>query len=104
MSFTKLSAGTVLVFGGLLMAANSAAANSASAAAPAKVTICHFNGHVGDFVTNNSIGNPAGQPLCDSEGGNAIHVAPSACKNGHQAEARRETGFKNCDDGDNQPG
>ena len=71
MSLTKLSAGAVLVFGGLLMAANSAAANSALGAAPAKVTICHFNGYAGDFVTRNSISNPNGQPLCDFEGGNA---------------------------------
>ena len=92
MQSTKLSAVAVLVFGGLLMATNSAAANSALGAAPAKVTICHFNGHVGDFVTNNSISNPSGQPLCDSKGGNAIQVSPSACKNGHQAQALPTTG------------
>ena len=37
-----------------------------------QVTICHFDGHGGDFVTVNS--EATGPPACVREGGNTITV------------------------------
>ncbi len=64
-----------------------------------KVTICHFGGHVGDFVTFNS--EATGTGACDNMGGNAITVAQPACENGHQA-AKIFTN-RSCADGNLQP-
>lgn len=113
MSFTKLSAVAVLLSTGVLMAANYPASTWQAGSGAGKVTICHFSGHQGatrgDFVTNNSNTNPGGQPQCDIEGGNAITVSPSACANGHHAEARyrvyvpgRGLVLLTCDEGDAQ--
>jgi len=63
-----------------------------------KVTICHFDDHVGDFVTNNAIDNPNGTPVCTNSGGNAIHIAAKACEKGHKAEER----YFACTEGDLQ--
>ena len=60
-----------------------------------QVSICHFAGHDGDFVTFNSAGND--NVLCDDRGGNAITVGRAACKNGHRAAAIPQAGNKDCD-------
>jgi len=47
-----------------------------------KVGICHFDDHVGDFVTT-------GRGLgCNLQGGNVIIVSSMACDKGHKAEPR----------------
>ncbi len=51
-----------------------------------QVTVCHFNGHNGDFVTFNNIDHPNGQPQCDAQGGNALVIGENACGKGHGAE------------------
>ena len=51
-----------------------------------QVTVCHFNGHDGDFVTFNNIDHPDGQPQCEAKGGNALVIAESSCGKGHGAE------------------
>ena len=66
-----------------------------------KVTICHYPGHVGDFVTFNWM--TIGTPACSADaGGNAIIVAPEACKNGHAAIER--SARRRCDNGEDQAG
>ena len=60
-----------------------------------QVTICHFNGHAGDFVTFNR----TNTIVCNNEGGNAIRTGVKACKKGHRANEAR---FRTCDDGDLQ--
>lgn len=64
-----------------------------------KVTVCHFAGHEGDFVTNNWI--TAGTPACGNAGGNAIVVAPQGCEQGHAAAALYG---RTCYQGENQAG
>ena len=59
-----------------------------------QVTICHFGGHVGDFVTLNPEGRTG---LCDNRGGNAITVGEKACENGHSAEQIFSS--RSCSDG-----
>ena len=66
-----------------------------------QVSICHFAGHAGDFVTFNAA-SPGNNPLCDIRGGNAITVGRPACKNGHQAAAIPQAGSKDCDTTDQQ--
>ena len=69
----------------------------AESEAAARVTICHFGGHNGDFVTFRS-GDNLPTVVCDNEGGNAIKVAERGCERGHQAAPR----FRSCADGDLQ--
>ena len=64
-----------------------------------QVTICHFAGHLGDFVTYNS--EQTGNPVCVREGGNAITVGQKACEKGHRAATRWLT--RTCADRDLQP-
>ena len=64
-----------------------------------KVTICHFAGHKGDFVTNNWI--TLGVPQCVANGGEGLVVAPQGCENGHGAIARFG---RDCYQGANQAG
>lgn len=60
------------------------------------VTICHFNGHDGDFVTLNSQASP--NNFCVNRGGNPITVGENACENGHRAETLARFGL-DCSDG-----
>ena len=60
-----------------------------------KVTVCHFNGHNGDFVTFNSIDHPNGNPVCEAEGGSSIEITEQSCTNGHKAWER----YHACADG-----
>lgn len=55
----------------------------AAAPEPSRVTICHFDGHAGDFVTRSA--KAAGTGLCDYFGGTALEVAAQGCENGHKA-------------------
>lgn len=63
-----------------------------------KVTVCHFDDHNGDFVTNNWITNANGTPECTNSGGNAIVIGAKACEKGHKAEER----YFACSEGDLQ--
>ena len=63
------------------------------------VTICHFKGHDGDFVTLNSEASP--NNFCVRRGGNPITVGENACRNGHGAEDFRPKN-RFCDDGHRQ--
>ena len=54
-------------------------ADNAQAAVGTKVAICHFDDHVGDFVTTGK-GNG-----CERQGGNVILVSQKACERGHNA-------------------
>ncbi len=91
--------GGVAVAGLIVSAMVFARPVASQAAGPHKVTICHFAGHQGDFVTNNWI--TIGNPVCDREGGNNMVVAPSGCENGHNAITRFG---RSCDQGANQAG
>jgi len=92
-----------IAFAGLIVAAvvisRPAVSQAAGDNGGDKVTICHFDGHDGDFVTNNWI--TLGNPVCDNEGGNAIVVASAACEFGHSATTRYR---KDCYQGSEQEG
>jgi len=79
-----------VVFAGLIVAAVVISRLEVSQAAGDnggdKVTICHFDEHAGDFVTNNWI--TLGNPVCENAGGNAIVVASAGCEFGHSAIVR----------------
>ena len=83
---------------------------SSSYAAPGKrmnptaVTVCHFHGHDGDFVTIASEFFSGGNRVCDNQFGNAITVSESACANGHDAQVLNPNGPRpfTCADGDDQ--
>ena len=65
-----------------------------------KVTICHFQGHIGDFVTFRSMDHPGGNSACDNQGGYVLEVGANGCENGH--EAYEQYRGKSCSTGSNQ--
>ena len=88
---------SVLAAASLLMGAgNSTPSNKATATG--KVTICHLNGHNGDFVTFRT--KTSSTIYCDYLGGQAIEVSQSACEEGHHAAQIFEQ--RSCADGDLQ--
>jgi len=99
--FRRISIGLFVVAAILLL--NGAGSSPAAAGQESRVTICHFPGHDGDFVTFNAESNPAGNPLCDARGGNAITVSESGCEHGHQAASDPAAGNRTCADGASQP-
>ena len=100
MSIRKLAAITaVAVVVGILMGAPPGTSIAQAATAGDQVSICHFAGHDGDFVTFNSAGN--NNTACLDLGGNAIKVGVPACKRGHNAQ--QVFANRSCDDGDLQP-
>jgi hypothetical protein len=75
-----IAAGAFVVAALAAQVASARASTLSQAAATAKVTICHFGGHVGDAVAK-----PNGS--CAGAGGNEITVALKACSSGHGISA-----------------
>jgi len=51
-------------------------------------SICHFEGHEGDFVTVNAKSHPDGNPLCsETTDGIVLAVNQTNCETVHQANA-----------------
>ena len=70
MTFSKFAVISLIAVALIMTGTQPGRAAATTTSSEDQVTVCHFPGHHGDFVTFNS--EPSGTPECDRRGGNAI--------------------------------